>query len=335
MKTQAGYPWHRSTLQHIKIQLAEDRLPHAMLYRQRNDYFDTALGWQVAQLLLCEAKNGQDNCRHCRLLAEKSHPNVLFLDVFNEKIGIDNVRDLEQQMWQTSVFDKAKIAYISGMDLLSIGAQNALLKTLEEPPKNAFFILSVNNLSRVLPTIISRVQRLRHSRLEQHTLLHWLQAQLNTTMTEAEIGKIAKLADFAPARTLALLQSPETVRQLQAEKAQFADFMAGKCTAATLAAGLDNAQSAAQLARYCRYTKSMIFFLFAKTSDKNCPDSNKKADKSTQYSVQYVTWNGVSLRALYRLHDALSDLWRLSETNVNLPLQFTTRLTDWQHDRKK
>ncbi|PID65332.1 MAG: hypothetical protein CR977_01215 [Gammaproteobacteria bacterium] len=79
----------------------------------------------------------------------------------------------------------------------------------------------------------------------------------------------------------------------------------------------------------------MITFLFAKTGDKNCPESNKKADKSTQYSVQYITWNGVSLRALYRLHDALSDLWRLSETNVNLPLQLTTRLTDWQHDRKK
>ncbi|PID65331.1 MAG: hypothetical protein CR977_01210 [Gammaproteobacteria bacterium] len=202
MKAQAVYPWHRSALQHIKTQLGEDRLPHALLYRQRNDYFDTALGWQVAQLLLCEAKNGQDNCHHCRLLAEKSHPNVLFLDVFNKKIGIDDVRDLEQQMWQTSVFDKAKIAYISGMDLLSIGAQNALLKTLEEPPKNAFFILSVSNLSRVLPTIISRVQRLRHGRLEQHTLLHWLQAQLNTTMTEAEIGKIAKLADFAPLRIL-------------------------------------------------------------------------------------------------------------------------------------
>lgn len=325
--------WHENVLDYVKVQLTEGRLPHAMLFRRRADFYDTALGWQIATLMLCETQRGEDNCQHCHLLADQAHPNVLFLDVLNEKIGIDDIRDLEQQMWQTSVFDKPKIAYINGMDLLSIAAQNALLKTLEEPPKNAFFILSVGNLSRVLPTIMSRVQRLRHGKVAPSAVLTWLQQQSEVT-NNANTKEIAKLADFAPARALALLQSPEAVQQLQAEKKQFADFMAGKCTATALAASLDKTQAGGQLTRYCRYTESMIRFLFEKSSEQNALDSDKRADKQAQHSVQYATWNGVSLRALYRLHDALSDLRRLAETNVNLPLQFSTRLTDWQHDRR-
>lgn len=327
--TLGNYPWHENVLNHIEAQLNEGRLPHAMLFRQRPNYFDTVLGWQIAKLMLCDSPTG--DCQHGRLLAEFSHPNVLFLDVFNDKVGIDDVREVERQMWQTSVFDKPKIAYISGMDLLSLPAQNALLKTLEEPPKNAFFILSVANLSRVLPTIISRVQRLQHGKVASHIVLDWLQTQLDTPASETDITATAKLADFAPERALTLLQNPAAVQEINAEKAQFADFMAGKCSANTLAIGLDKAQ----LARYSRYVEGMIRFLFEKSSTQNAPNADKRADKRAQDSVQYATWNGVSLRAFYRLHDALSDLHRLAETNVNLPLQFSTRLTDWQHDRRK
>lgn len=329
------YAWHDNALNHLSAQLREDRMPHATLFRQRVDFFDTQLGWQAVQLLLCDAKTGADNCQHCHLMAEQSHPNVLFLDVFNEKVGINDVRDVEQQMWQTSMFDKPKIAYISGMDLLSIAAQNALLKTLEEPPKNAFFILSVSNISRVLPTIMSRVQRLHHGGVEQQSVLHWLQTQLDTPTTEVEIAATAKLGDFAPARALALLQSPSAVQELKAEKAQFADFMAGKCSAAVLVSRLDKTQVTAQLTRYCRYVEGMIRFLFEKSNKQNTDPQDKRADKQPQDSVQYANWNGVSLRSLYRLHDALSDLRRLAETNVSIPLQFSTRLTDWQHDKRK
>lgn len=328
------YPWHQTTLNHTIMQLRERRQPHATLFRQRPDYDDTALGWHVVKRLLCDDYSGADKCKHCRLLNDLSHPNVLFLDVVNEKIGIDHIRELEQQIWQTSMFNKPKVAYIQGMDLLSLGAQNALLKTLEEPPQNAFFVLSVQNLSQVLPTIMSRVQRLRHGKFEESQLLHWLRQQSPSSVSEAEIAKTAKLADFAPLRAHELLTQADAVKQLEQEKAQFAQFMSGKCSASKLAETLEKAQVSAQLSRYRRYTEGMIRFLFDKSATANQPTDNKRADNNGGNSVQYATWNGVSLRALYALHDILTTLQRLAETNVNLQLQFTTSLTEWQNERK-
>lgn len=322
-----SYPWHREILTHVTTQLKAGRLPHAMLFRRRRGYFDDALGQEIAKRLLCDSQTGEDRCKHCHLAEEQNHPNVLFLDVINEKVGIDHVRELEQQMWQTSIFDKPKVAFISGMDLLSIAAQNALLKTLEEPPKNAFFILAVENISRVLPTIMSRVQRLHHCHVEEHERLHWLQSQLgNNAPTEAAIAKITQLADHAPQAALALLTSPDEVNRLEQEKKQFVDFMAGKVTTKTLLSGFTNETADEVLMRFCRYTEGMIRFLFEKSS--------QATDKTAENSVQYPTWNGISLRSLYRLHDILTAHRRLVRTNVNMPMQLTTHLVDWQHDRR-
>ncbi|PID62897.1 MAG: hypothetical protein CR974_03035 [Gammaproteobacteria bacterium] len=327
------YPWHSATLKHIESQLHDNRQPHATLFRLRADYDDEQLGWEIAKRLLCDQQTGCNACKHCRLMNENAHTNALFLDVINDKVGIDQVRELEQQMWQTALFDKPKVAYIQGMDLLSLGAQNALLKTLEEPPENAFFVLSVSNISRVLPTIMSRVQRLHHAKVDQDSLYHWLQKQLNNPVTEAAIARTAKLVDDAPLRTLALLKMPELGQKLQQEKAQFADFISKKISASTLTSSLDKDEPQAQLQRYCRYTESLIHVLFQKSISDNSELGNKRADNRQGNSVQYATWNGVSLRALYRLHDSLTDLRRLADSNVNLTLQFTTSLTEWQHER--
>lgn len=325
-----NYPWHQQSYAHVQTLLHENRMPHALLFRRRAAYFDTALGWQWARLLLCDNQRGDDGCQHCHLMNERTHPNVLFLDVINEKVGIEQIRELEQQMWQTAVFDKPKIAFIDGIDLLSIAAQNALLKTLEEPPKSAFFILGVSNLSRVLPTIMSRVQRIRHDKVSKHTVLHWLQQVLiaqNLPQTEAEIGEIAQLVEFAPERALALLTAPEEVTALQQEKQQFAQFMSGKCSASVLVASTVAEDTAEKLQRYCGYVERLIRVLFEKKA--------QQADKLDDNSVEYQRWHGVSLASLYRLHDILMEMRRLTDSNVNMSMQLTSSLTDWQNDRRK
>ncbi len=320
------YPWHKPLLTHVEKQLSMGRLPHALLFRHRYGFFDEVLGREISKRLLCEAQNGKDACKHCHLIDENNHPNILLLDVVNEKVGIDDVRAIEQQMWQTSMFDKPKVAYIRGIDLLSIAAQNALLKTLEEPPKNTFFILSVENISRVLPTIMSRVQRLRHSKVEQHELLHWLQRHIgDQALTEAAIAKIAKLTDNAPQPTLALLSAPDEVAKLEKEKKQFVDFLAGKISANVLLAQINNDNAEAILRRFCRYTEGMIKFLFEKSS--------AITDKTTENLAQHPKWHGVSSRSLYRLYDILVSHRHLVYTNVNMQMQLTTHLVDWQHDR--
>lgn len=321
------YPWHKTALNHIEQQLQAQRLPHALLFRRRHGYFDEALGWGIAKRLLCNQKSACDNCQHCRLVSENSHPNILFLDVLNDKIGIDQVRDLEQQMWQTAIFDKPKVGFIHGMDLLSIGAQNALLKTLEEPPKNAFFVLSVANISRVLPTIMSRVQRLHHVRFDSQQLISWLQQQLgDKAPTQAMMTKIIKLADNTPRFALALLASPDEVAQREQEKQRFAGFISGKTTVEHLLADLNTDNTADTLGRFCRYTEGIMRFLFEKSS--------QATDKTDKHGLQYARWNGVSLQSLFHLYDILKAQQRLVHTNVNMGMQLSTHLSDWQHDRR-
>lgn len=325
-----GYPWHHDILNHVKEQLLSNRMPHTVLYRHRPSFYDEELARQIARLLLCDSHQGCNDCQHCRLMAESTHPNVMLLNVREEKVGIADVRALEQQMWQTAVFDKPKVAVIDGIDLLSIGAQNALLKTLEEPPKNTFFILSVNHLSNVLPTIMSRVQRLHHTpqKEKQHDeIIHWLQQRLGADApTEAEISKIARLAQFAPAATLSLLQSPEQVKVINQEKAHFAQFISGQCRATQLVDAMDKEQITEQLIRYSHYVDALIHSLF----DKMAKQGNNQTGER-----QEPQWQGVSLQGLYRLHDVLVNLRRLANTNVNMIMQLQTDLMDWQDDRTK
>lgn len=332
MNNQPYYPWHRDILAYIEQQITAKRLPHALLFRCRPYYFDTTLGWQIIQRLLCDSQTATDHCQQCRLVAEYSHPNVFFLDVHHEKVGIDAIRQLEQQMWQTAVFNKPKIAFINGMDLLSIAAQNALLKTLEEPPKHVFFILSVETISHVLPTIISRVQRLKHTAIDasgEQAILQWLQQRLlaaNQASGKEEITNIAQLADFAPERALALLKEPEQVKILEQEKRNFAQFMAGKYSTTALVDSMDHANLAEQLSRYQQYVDSLIHVLFEKTAQQ----SNTKAENP----IKYMRWQGVSLRSLYALRDSLMTLRYLQSTNVNLPMQLNDYLSRWQNDRE-
>ncbi len=347
MKNISSYPWHQKLLSYTQRQIQEERYHHATLFRLRQGYNDAQLGWNIIQQLLCngqDCKNNKNNqgtqlCKHCRLLQEQEHPNVQYLDAINDKVGIDDVRQLEQQMWQTSMFDVPKVAYIQGIDILSMAAQNALLKTLEEPPQNTYFILSVHNISRVLPTIISRVQRLHYGKVSRDDIILWLQSQLSPSeqITSAELIKVAKLVDFAPLTILSLLCSPTELSQLQQEKKMFSDFIAGKQKATYLAEQLDKEQPALQLARYCRYTEKIIQFLFDKYIEKNSEEKSSKLETDMrtsigdrQVSVEYPTYCGVSVTKLYQLYDRLTDLQRLADTNVSLPLQLATSLEQWQ-----
>ena len=323
----AHYPWHQSLINHVEQQQNENLLAPAMLFRCRKNYFDEVIGWELAKLILCDTKGGSDDCKHCHLTTEERHPNVMFFDVFNEKIGIDDVRQLEQKVWQTSVFDKPKVAFINGVDLLSIAAQNALLKTLEEPPKNVFFVLSAENTSRVLVTIISRVQRLKHVKLQYDDLLHWLQIQMgNDAKTKAEIITITKLSGNQPKSALALLFSPESVAHINGEKQLFVRFLSGKLSAKELLNGFDYKNPEDVLYRFCQYTEGMIRFLFEK--------SLQLTDNTSEKQLQCMVWNRLSLRDFYHLRDVLIQHQHLSHTNVNMTMQLTTSLSGWQNDRK-
>jgi DNA polymerase III subunit delta' len=123
----------------------------------------SALARQVLALLLCEQKPAPcGRCRACSQVANRTHPDVLWIEPQNKsrQIAVEQVRDIQARMVQTSFLGAWKACVLVGADRLGGEAANAFLKMLEEPPGRSVFLLLTDSPQFLLPTILSRCQRL-------------------------------------------------------------------------------------------------------------------------------------------------------------------------------
>lgn len=153
------------------------RLPHGMLIEgARGSGKSTVLAW-LAAALLCPSDLDPDGpcgvCRTCTRIANRQHPDVHVLDLAHDEderkelkksfyeLTVGQVRQAQEQLARTAVEGRARILWIEDADHLAEEGQNALLKTLEEPGVATFLLLEASRPEQLLPTVRSRVQRLR------------------------------------------------------------------------------------------------------------------------------------------------------------------------------
>lgn len=115
---------------------------------------------QLVHHYLCREQRACGVCRTCRLLKE-CHPDVLYIkpEETAKSIKIETIRDLQQQIYLAPQYGDARFVLIEAADKMNDSAANALLKILEEPPSHSYFILLAEQISRLLPTILSRCQK--------------------------------------------------------------------------------------------------------------------------------------------------------------------------------
>jgi DNA polymerase-3 subunit delta' len=166
---------HRSTIASLQTAAARQRLAHAYLF-----YGEDAIGKRTtavcfAQALLCErpsdtgladtALDACGVCRSCRHIHVRTHPDYFVIEPDRElatpQIKIEQIREIEQQIMYRPLIGDRKICVIDDADRLTIGAANALLKTLEEPPDHSLFLLISSRPASLPATIRSRCQALR------------------------------------------------------------------------------------------------------------------------------------------------------------------------------
>ncbi len=184
----------------LKNQILADRIGHAYLFCGTRGTGKTTVAKIFAKAVNCEHPvNGNpcNECKTCRAIASGASMNVIEIDAASNN-GVDNIREIRDEVAYSPAEGRYKVYIIDEVHMLSIGAFNALLKTLEEPPSYVIFILATTEAHKIPVTILSRCQRYDFKRITQDEITKRLEDLLEREQVEAEekaIRYIAKKAD--------------------------------------------------------------------------------------------------------------------------------------------
>lgn len=190
------YPWQQDTWQQFPSQVEHNRLPHALLIHGPSGIGKLHYAHCMAGYLLCQTpKSGLacGECRSCQLIQAGTHPDqwVVTPEEKSKQIRIDQIRRLSEVITATARQTGRKVAILAPAERLNINAANALLKNLEEPTNDTFFILVSNRISGVMATIRSRCQIVPLSTPAPDKVTHWLKESGLTTNAELVLSLAA------------------------------------------------------------------------------------------------------------------------------------------------
>ncbi len=195
----------------LKNQITHDRIGHAYLFCGTRGTGKTTVAKLFAKAVNCEhpLEDGSpcNECPTCKAIRAGSSLNVIEIDAASNN-GVDNIRDIREEVQYSPTEGKYKVYIIDEVHMLSIGAFNALLKTLEEPPSYVIFILATTEAHKIPITILSRCQRYDFRRISLETIYERLAELLKREGIEAEekaIRYVAKAADGSMRDALSLL----------------------------------------------------------------------------------------------------------------------------------
>jgi DNA polymerase-3 subunit delta' len=228
---------HRKQLEILRAALTGRRLHHAYLFLGPEGIGKRTLALTLARAIHCSEMDDDfcGRCINCARISDGNHPDVRFIEPLADKkeISIQQIRELERELNYRSFTGKRKIVIIDPATLVNLSAQNALLKTLEEPPEDSLIILIASNAGALLPTVRSRCLPLSFAPLPRREVGAFLQSKYGMKLADAELFAAMGMGSIG---AVASLDKDELIEKRQIWSGMLSSLKAGDYHAAMIAA---------------------------------------------------------------------------------------------------
>ena len=193
---------------HLRESIIKRSISHAYILAGDKGIGKSKIAREFAMELICEKNTGCGECPACRQFLAGAYPDFFYMDAEGkESIGIDRIREnIVNDVSIRPYHGKVKIYIIDEADKMTVGAQNALLKTIEEPPEYVVILLLVRNMSLLLETIRSRCIKLLLSAVSNDRIKRWL-VEKGTSEDLATV--VASYSNGAPGIAKAMAESED------------------------------------------------------------------------------------------------------------------------------
>lgn len=175
---------------YLRRAVCSGKLATAYLFTGIPGVGKTSTARALAAYLGCRARKEDDSCGHCascRSLRDGNHPDFLMLKPEGQNLKIDQIREVEAQMAFPPLRATHRVVFVDRAETMTPEAANCFLRTLEEPPEANLLILSAVEPLNLLPTIVSRCQRVSFEPLPEEAVARWLEEQRGLEPAEARV----------------------------------------------------------------------------------------------------------------------------------------------------
>ena len=291
------------------------------------------LALELAAALNCERREGGGalpchSCNNCRRIMAREFPDVKYLAKAKDKatIGVGEVSDFKEDMYLSATESEYKIYVIESADLMTPQAQNSLLITLEEPPRNVVIILLCEQADKLLTTIRSRVQYIAMSRftsaeIEAYVTEHSAEARRLKSTDKKRLDSIVLAADGCIGRALELTDprlSEENERQRAVTEGIVRAMTAKTSYAALLSAMGELSQKRAELSAELESVMQALRDMIAKKLNAGATPLFFTSDEELSELVREF-----DLKRLNFLFDAVCDAYEDNQKNANIAMLIT------------